>query len=904
MAGATPLRDSLRSLCADVGWSYAVFWRATRAADSPQLQLVWGDGHCEREAGAPAISGFEAMDLLLKEKAAALRGGAGRGGGGGGGEGHAPEGSAGHGQDRVDELVHKAMAQQLHVVGKGVIGQAAVTGLHRWILHDSLDECEEEDEVLLEMKDQFCAGIQTVAVIPVLPQGVIQLGSTKMVMEEASFVDHVRSLFQQLGSSIAVVPHGSFVQDSVMKTPFHKLPGVPTSSLLENLAGSGNTYNDDMINHQFGHQISPASTIQSFNSVQHFYTGPTFCHSVTTASHCRGFRPDHGNTFTLNSQSENNKSAVLPKNNVSHSETSNDAFSHAFNPLNEPNVSISVRRECISIEQHGSCRNGNMKITKGRTASSCTGETNILNKVDDLQSQDCQTSNATSVNTKFQTMSIVDNTKLQDGSYTIPDAAFVDSTQYPSCFQSLLGNLHGSSTTNSNVIHADTSHNAVPGENNFCPLGDRNATNSSGVPELLVSPIPLGLTGGNDLFDVLQLQQKPSGSNDSEPNDRESMPYGSEQAVKSLIGCVDDDFTGLITEADPDQLLDAIVSKIITGHRQNVDSSASCSSSVASFDRPLHSDCHPYTKGLSSGQMFCNFTSVSPGTIKSEVPAEGLRQSSPSIDKSEGCSQTQQSYRSHIRLWVENNHNVGSDSLSTGQASDSLSAGQCKRSDEIGKSNRKRSRPGESARPRPKDRQMIQDRIKELREIVPSSAKCSIDALLEKTIKHMLFLQNVAKHADKLKESGESKIVSQETQEEGLLLKDNFEGGATWAFEVGTRSMTCPIIVEDLSPPRQMLVEMLCKERGIFLEIADQIRGLGLTILKGVMEVRKDKIWARFAVEANKDVTRMEIFLSLVHLLEPSTGSSILSAGVENISLPPNGFFPSSIPATGFSNCL
>lgn len=110
------------------------------------------------------------------------------------------------------------------------------------------------------------------------------------------------------------------------------------------------------------------------------------------------------------------------------------------------------------------------------------------------------------------------------------------------------------------------------------------------------------------------------------------------------------------------------------------------------------------------------------------------------------------------------------------------------------------------------------------------------------------------------------------------MLKDNYEGGATWAFEVGTQSMTCPIIVEDLNSPRQMLVEvyylynkiyhllssdliikrflpwvllaqMLCKERGIFLEIADQIRGLGLTILKGVMEVRKDKVWARFAVE-------------------------------------------------------
>lgn len=42
---------------------------------------------------------------------------------------------------------------------------------------------------------------------------------------------------------------------------------------------------------------------------------------------------------------------------------------------------------------------------------------------------------------------------------------------------------------------------------------------------------------------------------------------------------------------------------------------------------------------------------------------------------------------------------------------------------------------------------------------------------------------------------------------------------------------------------------MLCEERGLFLEIADIIRGLGLTILKGVMETRNNKIWARFAVE-------------------------------------------------------
>lgn len=35
------------------------------------------------------------------------------------------------------------------------------------------------------------------------------------------------------------------------------------------------------------------------------------------------------------------------------------------------------------------------------------------------------------------------------------------------------------------------------------------------------------------------------------------------------------------------------------------------------------------------------------------------------------------------------------------------------------------------------------------------------------------------------------------------------------------------------------------------MEIADLIRGLGLTILKGVMEAHNDKIWARFAVEVH-----------------------------------------------------
>ena len=46
----------------------------------------------------------------------------------------------------------------------------------------------------------------------------------------------------------------------------------------------------------------------------------------------------------------------------------------------------------------------------------------------------------------------------------------------------------------------------------------------------------------------------------------------------------------------------------------------------------------------------------------------------------------------------------------------------------------------------------------------------------------------------------------------GVVLKDNSSatsnGGATWAYEVAGQTMVCPIIVEDLAPPGQMLVEV------------------------------------------------------------------------------------------------
>ncbi|KAL4588077.1 hypothetical protein LXL04_000956 [Taraxacum kok-saghyz] len=178
---------------------------------------------------------------------------------------------------------------------------------------------------------------------------------------------------------------------------------------------------------------------------------------------------------------------------------------------------------------------------------------------------------------------------------------------------------------------------------------------------------------------------------------------------------------------------------------------------------------------------------------------------------------------------------------------------------------KKRAKAGEGSRPRPRDRQLIQDRIKELRELVPNGAKCSIDSLLERTINHMLFMQCVSKHADKIDKYAESKLLGKEA---GIRGPSSHDQGSSWAMEVGDHMKVCPVTVENIGTNGQMLVEMMCEEGVHFLEIADAIRSLGLTILKGVTEPESDKTRMCFLVEGenNRNVHRMDILWLLTRL--------------------------------------
>lgn len=111
--------------------------------------------------------------------------------------------------------------------------------------------------------------------------------------------------------------------------------------------------------------------------------------------------------------------------------------------------------------------------------------------------------------------------------------------------------------------------------------------------------------------------------------------------------------------------------------------------------------------------------------------------------------------------------------------------------------------------------------------------------------------------------------------------KSGSSNGTSRAFELGSELQISPIVVEDLEHPGHMLIEvcslqftpfsvfrtessfskispnsnyycllqMLCDEHGLFLEIAQAIRRLELTVLKGVMETRSNNLWAHFIVE-------------------------------------------------------
>ncbi|KAH7836489.1 hypothetical protein Vadar_002032 [Vaccinium darrowii] len=291
----------------------------------------------------------------------------------------------------------------------------------------------------------------------------------------------------------------------------------------------------------------------------------------------------------------------------------------------------------------------------------------------------------------------------------------------------------------------------------------------------------------------------------------------------------------LMADSGSEQLLDAVVANVYCG-----------------------------VTGAKTEKSFCE-------SAKSQLTTEEMPQ--PTCDKitidSAGYS-FNQSFGQKEAICLSTEACGPSSSRGFSSRSQSMFSGQLDSAQDPAKINKKRARPGESSRPRPRDRQLIQDRLKELRELVPNGSKCSIDSLLERTIKHMMFMQSMTKHAEKLNKCTESKVHDNKTVSRGLPTYDH---GSTWAVEVGSVITVCPIMVENINKNGQMLIEMLGDECSHFFGIAEAIRSLGLVILKGATESCGKKTSMRFVVEGhnNRTMHRMDILLSLVQILQSKT---------------------------------
>ncbi|WOL10042.1 transcription factor LHW-like [Canna indica] len=830
---APQLRAALAALCRRHGWSYAVVWRVDRR--DPRL-LVVEESYCQEQVG----------------------------------------------------LVVENMLNRVHMVGEGTVGESMIIGKDEWIFHDSYDtdSCSSQD--IADLVHQFMAGIKTILITSRPSSGVVQFGSTNKIPESLEFIDQAKHLFQLMESMSEPSSHVGHLNKTKIDDQHDAF--ACTISAADIYCGHENTPSLHGNNRE--KMIDPGSV-----------EGPSQSSIILPSGSSHRFRPQYNMSPRELSLTSSFSGSSIHFNKPLHRSISRNSVLY----LEKQDGATSDEAHRSIIDQGLLSAIGGPEMSNLFRTNSC-----ILSHENALH-QFCADSSPSSRQYKWQdSMPEARPPAVSDSCISVSEKQpFLPQEvcnanpicDVPSFAPELLGtsvaNLQESIPEYSSLLHTKDVHlihltDQQPEQMNEKGLALSSVSSTFGGKDAIgcnrstkkfrtqvenfsgnvSSPIlgndakaisstePSKLSLDYELFDGMEfdpsannfMQQywddiiMPAGSGNCSNLSVSVAEHLSEMQMGPTLGAT----KGSNSESSLEQLLHAIVGQTINEN-----------SSQGFLAKNGHHLADPCVEN-----HFSTVTSIaSPSVYKNQIPSVCL----PSFSQTSNVllpyrisevihgSTREAMSKSNVGSWID-------DCCSMNNEGSVLT--QPKKAEE-GAKVKKRARPGESTRPRPKDRQQIQDRVKELREIVPNGAKCSIDALLDRTIKHMLFLQSVTKYADKLKQADEPKMI---VEESGVVLKDSSSGsstgGTTWAYEVAGQTMVCPIMVEDLTPPGQMLVEMLCEERGIFLEIADIIRGFGLTILKGVMEIRERKIWARFLVEANRDVTRLDIFLSLIQLLQ------------------------------------
>lgn len=758
------VKETLKSLCRSHGWSYGVFWGFDQRNS---LLLTLQDAYYEEQMGSV-----------------------------------------------IDEML-----LQVHILGGGIIGQAAFTKKHKWMFSEANHEKQipigssNNSNLFLddnEFEQQFSTGIKTTAVISVERLGVLQFGSTNKLPERACFVDQARKLFQGIG-------------------------GSPTSSICENL-------------HFVNSNVLPTANSESLMKESCFLED--LLQSVTCNAENQIMNSDVATTFLSENQFQNLNqfnyySSLIDTQLQQGMFPSEDFFtsSHGFQDscLTSTWEDLPSDMSIQDFDYVLSTGPNHFEYGAGATQSfhesaafGSLGGFGVFANEDKTTKQYCTTllnQDTTGPLNGYIVQCPVN--QRNDGAVSTINDNILDTMGIISASAGLNEQLRFNIDSDASVSIQSSITNA------FETVEKANCSNMSPFEKMTnlvgVKHESKKLCNWGDVSNPVASTSN-SGWTCSNASDLRSSPANR-----------------LFSKLGLDQFLDGALS-------------SSCSFAGSVSDDQLSGINKRRRIGSSSG---CNYLVNPPGfssfdkNTKLEQPECGLDRTSNLEAKSEAVTKLDASTLIGDRCSI----NVCNTILPV------------KGNEKSSKPAKKKAKQG--TRPIPKDRQLIYERLSELRGLIPNGEKMSIDRLLHRTVKHLLFLKGVTKHAEGLK-----KTEGLKDSKTRLNSKSN-ANGVTWACEIGDQTIVCPLIVEDLSTPGQMLIEILCNEQGFFLEMVDVIRGFGLNILKGVMESRETKMWAHFVVEAegNRLVTRHEIFSSLVQLLHLTSASEVgLNNQRQNIS--------------------
>ncbi|PUZ61712.1 hypothetical protein GQ55_4G299600 [Panicum hallii var. hallii] len=188
------------------------------------------------------------------------------------------------------------MSSHLYPLGEGIIGKVAPTGQHCWISANEL--CSRSMHKYREdWQLQFAAGIKTVLLVPVVPHGVLQLGSLDMVFENATLVALIKDLFHELYN--ASVSHTSLsvgpAYSNTLRPPTATLSIDHLGINLIDIDSSAQLLNDHLsLTHPFSILEFP---ILEDNAIGSYRTSPTGLNGLLDGNGTMEY--EHFNGFTL-----------------------------------------------------------------------------------------------------------------------------------------------------------------------------------------------------------------------------------------------------------------------------------------------------------------------------------------------------------------------------------------------------------------------------------------------------------------------------------------------------------------------------------------------------------------------------------------------------------------------------